>query len=77
MIFRSIAYHLCMELPFFMCSILLKAMLERGECVLAHSFFHLFYDGSADMQICTLLTRGQCIVSDIQMTVGFLLKIQH
>ena len=31
--------------------------------------FHLFYDGAADIQLCALLTRSQCRVSDIQVTV--------
>ena len=31
--------------------------------------FYLFYDGSFDMQIWTLLTRSQCRVSDIQVIV--------
>ena len=31
--------------------------------------FHLFYDGAVDIQICTLLTRSQCKVSDTQVTV--------
>ena len=31
--------------------------------------FHLFYDGAVDIQIWALLTRGQCKVSDTQVTV--------
>ena len=31
--------------------------------------FYLFYDGSFDMQIWTLLTRSQCRISDIQVIV--------
>ena len=31
--------------------------------------FHLFYDGAADIQICALLTRSQCKVSDTQVIV--------
>ena len=31
--------------------------------------FYLFYNGAVDMQICTLLTRNQCKVSDTQVTV--------
>ena len=31
--------------------------------------FYSFYDGAADMQIWTLLTRSQCRVADIQVTV--------
>ena len=31
--------------------------------------FHLFYDGSVDIQIWALLTRSQCKVSDTQVTV--------
>ena len=29
----------------------------------------LFYNGAVDMQICALLTRSQCKVSDTQVTV--------
>ena len=31
--------------------------------------FHLFYDRAVDIQICALLTRSQCKVSDTQVTV--------
>ena len=31
--------------------------------------FHLFYDGAVDIQICALLTRSHCKVSDTQVTV--------
>ena len=31
--------------------------------------FHLFYYGAVDIQICALLTRFQCKVSDTQVTV--------
>ena len=44
-------------------------------CLLTLSFIY----SMMGLLICkyVLLTRGQCIVSDIQMTVGFLPKIQH
>ena len=31
--------------------------------------FYLSYDGATGMQICALLTRSQCRVSDTQVTV--------
>lgn len=32
--------------------------------------FYLSYDGATGMQICVLLTRSQCRVSDTQVTIS-------
>ena len=31
-------------------------------------YLHVFYNGDVDMQICALLTKSQCKVSDNQVT---------
>ena len=69
---KGIAILVIIYMIYILCEINMYSTLSIYSTLIANVFrvdFYLFYDGAVDIQICALLTRSQCKVSDTQVTV--------